>query len=116
MYHLPMLDDKIVEDLLGKMTALTDAPPEVAEHLVLRGGRDEATGPVREILTGDRWFVVDSLLWEGWTGLRRLNGVEHHGPIKYLDSPIGSPIMYSGKRTCGCRVCEVSVPPSLRKN
>jgi hypothetical protein len=108
-----MLDENAIEEIFDKINNLADAPSEVVDHLVQMTGRDEMTGPVYEILSGKRWFPVTKALWTGWTGLRRLNGEEHHGPITYLDSPGRA---YHGKRTCGCGVCEVGLPPSLRKN
>jgi hypothetical protein len=110
------MDDTTAQEIFDRISELAAAPPEVAEHLADSPGRDEATGPVLEILSGRRWFAVDRRLWDGWTGLRRVNGVDHHGPITYLDSPVSNPKPYTGSRSCGCRVCEASVPPSLRKN
>jgi hypothetical protein len=111
-----MLDDKSIEEIFEQINEFAVAPPEVIDGLIVPGGRDEITGPVLEIRSGDRWFAVTKSLWDSWTGLRRMNGTDHHGPVVYIDSPVSGAVAYRGKRTCGCRTCEESVPPSLRKN
>ena len=51
-------------------------------------------------------------IFRSWTGERRINGDEHHGPVYAL----GSDVPYTGSRVCGCSECQSHVEPRFRKN
>lgn len=50
--------------------------------------------------------------WSAWTGRRRWNGVEYHGPVTYL----GTTNPYRGPRVCSCPRCQSTVEAPLRPN
>lgn len=105
-----------VEEILDRLEALGGVPLDISENLVPFSGRDEITGPVYEIQFAEKWYPVREKLWNSWTGLRRKNGMDHHGPVKPLDTPPESKLMFNGARVCGCSTCQATVDPKLRKN
>jgi len=61
----------------------------------------------------DTWIEVTEDLFKSWTGLRRINGEDYHGPIYNLGS---NDVVYSGSRTCGCSICQSTVTAVLKVN
>ena len=79
--------------------------------LVLKGDTilDE---PVLEVELNGAWVLVDRGLFSSWTGLRRINGEDHHGPVAYL----GEDKEYRGHRVCPCPTCQSTVDGPYRHN
>jgi hypothetical protein len=61
----------------------------------------------------DTWIEVTEDLFRSWTGLRRINGEDYHGPIYNFGSEDS---VYSGSRSCGCSVCQSTVTAALKVN
>lgn len=57
-------------------------------------------------LTGE-WRPLDKTTWLSWSGRRRLNGREYHGPIFYLGS---KKKVDRQARVCPCDVCQQTNP------
>ena len=72
---------------------------------------DVATDDVREIDFHGKWILAEEDIFRSWTGLRRINGSDHHGPVQYMEGGL-----YTGSRVCGCRTCQEHVEPKFRKN
>lgn len=72
---------------------------------------DISTTPVLEIELSGQWVLVDSELFGSWTGFRRLNGSDHHGPVNYIEGGL-----YRGSRSCSCPLCQEHVEPKFKKN
>lgn len=94
------------------------APPtsvwELTARYSLPTGDDDVAAPRRvfEVCLDDSWTVTTQEIFTAWTGRRRFDGVEYHGPVYHL----GTGSMYRGARVCPCPVCETSVEPQLKKN
>lgn len=73
---------------------------------------DVASGPLLEILFEGTWILAEDDVFGCWTGLRRKNGEEIHGPIY----PLGGKTFYTGARVCGCKACQEHVEAKLKKN
>jgi len=78
----------------------------------IRSTDDVAAEPILEILYGESWIMTTQDIWDSWTGLRRLNGQDHHGSVSYL----GSGGTYTGRRTCPCTVCQSHTEAKYRPN
>lgn len=77
---------------------------------------DDSVGEtVYQVEHVDEWIEVTETVFRSWTGLRRINGDDHHGPV-YNFGSIGESKPYTGKRVCGCSVCQESVTPKLKVN
>jgi hypothetical protein len=72
---------------------------------------DIATEDLREISYDGKWILAEEDIFRSWTGLRRINGEDHHGPVQYMEGGL-----YRGSRVCGCKTCQEHVEPRLRKN
>jgi len=57
-------------------------------------------------LTGE-WRPLDKATWLSWSGRRRLNGRDYHGPIFYLGS---KKRVDRQARVCPCDVCQQTNP------
>lgn len=68
-----------------------------------------------EVNLDDEWIVVSSEEFRSWTGLRRISGVEVHGPIYIYNSPEGA-APYTGRRLCNCSLCQANVDPIHKPN
>lgn len=66
-----------------------------------------------EIEFNGTWIDASPDVFESWTGRRKINGVEHHGKVTYLDRP-GE--IYKGRRTCACKHCQSDVLPEHKPN
>lgn len=104
---LTVARDKAVDSALN---ALLPPPPPPADTLL--------TEPVLEVgistLRGyTEWLPVEENVWLAWTGLRRRDGEDYHGPILPLDRPNAT---YDGPRECGCSACQATVAPLDRLN
>ena len=71
------------------------------------------SGPV-EVMVKDSWTPVTKEIFASWTGLRRIWGIEYHGPVVYKDCKNGS--QYTGPRSCSCAVCQSTVEPKFKMN
>lgn len=58
------------------------------------------------------WLTSDEDTWRSWTGLRKRDGEDHHGPIYVA----GTERVWDGKRDCACARCSESMTPALRHN
>jgi|DEB19_MinimDraft_3_1074340.scaffolds.fasta_scaffold16538_2 hypothetical protein len=76
---------------------------------------DDSIGTkVLQVELSGAWVEVDEDIFISWTGLRRINGEDYHGPVYNFNS--GSETPYAGSRTCKCGVCQEHVEPSLKAN
>lgn len=76
---------------------------------------DDSIGTkVFQVELSDAWVEVDESIFASWTGMRRINGEDYHGPIYNFNS--GSEVPYTGVRTCKCKICQEHVEPSLKAN
>jgi len=73
---------------------------------------DIASAPLLEIQFEDVWILAEEDVFGSWTGLRRKNGEEVHGPIY----PLGGKTFYTGSRVCGCKACQEHVEAKFKKN
>lgn len=73
---------------------------------------DVASGPIMEVFVNSSWVETTEGVFKSWTGPRRINGEEHHGPIYAF----GTETVYTGARVCSCRMCQSTVEPKLRPN
>ena len=89
-------------------------PPTIweltAEHLRLDEPTDTIGSPVLEVAVAETYVPVGPEVFGAWTGIRRINGEEFHGPVHH----IGTTIPYTGARTCPCSTCQSTVAPQLR--
>ena len=65
-----------------------------------------------EVGLGSHFTPTTPDVFAAWTGPRRLNGEDHHGPIYNL----GTQVPYDGPRHCPCHTCEAGASPIHRKN
>lgn len=70
------------------------------------------SGPV-EVFVGGNWAPASVEDWSAWTGLRRVWGVEYHGPVNYKDK---KDKLYTGPRGCPCDKCQETVEPRFKMN
>lgn len=68
--------------------------------------------PLYEVALGNTYTTTSHDVFQAWTGPRRLNGQDYHGPIFNL----GTNLPYDGPRHCGCSACETNTHPSAKKN
>jgi hypothetical protein len=74
---------------------------------------------VVEIFDGEEWIPATPELFRAWTGLRRIFGMEFHGPVwNFGTDPESTPEAqpYAGARVCTCSECQKHVAPQLRLN
>jgi len=83
----------------------------IEASVLVRSTDDISQQDLLEVKMGTTWVLVESDIFGSWTGLRRVNGVEHHGPVTYIEGGL-----YRGTRVCGCGLCEVHVEPKFKKN
>ena len=97
------MDDMILQESSGSL-----------EGPSLRGSLtdDIAEEDLHEVMYGGSWVVTDPDIWRSWTGERMLNGELYHGPVYNL----GTESLYTGVRSCGCRVCEQHMESTLKMN
>jgi hypothetical protein len=77
---------------------------------------DDSIGEkVLQVMHGEEWIEVTETVFRSWTGLRRINGEDHHGPVYSLGT-LDNLKPFAGSRSCGCRVCQEHVQPHLKKN
>ena len=77
-----------------------------------RSTDDVAAEPILEVLYDGTWVLTTSDIWESWTGLRRRNGQDHHGSVRYMDGG-GT---YTGRRICPCGTCQAHTEAKYRPN
>lgn len=92
----------ILKDIEDIVSGLTDSTHE--EPLT--------TGPV-EVFVGGNWMPTTLEDWSAWTGLRRVWGIEYHGPVSYKDK---KDKLYTGPRGCPCETCQETVEPRFKMN
>lgn len=88
---------------------LETVPPD---PVVDRPTDDIASGPLLEILFEGVWILAEEDVFGCWTGLRRKNGEDVHGPIY----PLGGKTFYTGARVCGCKACQEHVEAKFKQN
>ena len=85
--------------------------PEI-DKAILVPTDDVAGEPLMEVQVNAAWVVTDEEIFKSWTGPRRINGDEYHGPVYAL----GTSTVYTGARVCACSTCQSSVAARDRKN
>jgi len=65
-------------------------------------------------VAADEWIPATQVLWRSWTGRRKVWGMEYHGPVFNIDRDDSVP--FSGKRICGCKICQEHVSPEMKPN
>lgn len=68
--------------------------------------------PYYEVGLNETFISTSPDVFDAWTGPRRLNGQDYHGPIFNL----GTNTPYDGPRHCGCEACESNTHPTVKKN
>lgn len=84
-----------------------------ADHLGLNQRQTDTVNPeplLEAMMPDGEFFVAPPEVWDCWTGLRRRNGEDYHGPVYFT----GTRTIYTGRRTCSCPTCEASIQPHLR--
>ncbi len=76
---------------------------------------DSVGSTVYQVNHGEEWVEVTEAIFRSWTGLRRVDGEEYHGPI-YNFGAHGDSTIYSGTRACFCGACQETVEPKLKTN
>jgi len=76
---------------------------------------DSVGNQVLQVKMDDTWIEVKEEVFRSWTGSRRVNGEEFHGPV-YNFGSIDDSIPYTGRRECGCSVCQQNVEPVFKMN
>jgi len=71
-----------------------------------------AAGPLLTVELLGETVVATEAEWRAWTGRRWRNGVEVHGPIYNL----GTDVLFTGRRACGCATCSKTVDPQHKHN
>lgn len=89
---------------IWELTADYTIPPPPTDTLI--------EAPLYEVGLGQTFTPTSADVFDAWTGPRRLNGLDYHGPIFNL----GTSIAYDGPRHCGCSTCEATAQPIHRKN
>lgn len=77
---------------------------------------DDSIGTIiYQVKYGEDWIETTESIFRSWTGLRRINGDDHHGPVYNFgaEAPITP---YTGNRTCGCLTCQMHVEAKYKKN
>jgi hypothetical protein len=70
-----------------------------------------STQPLLEVAIEDgQYFSATPDVWDSWTGARRRNGEDYHGPVYYT----GTRTTYTGKRGCPCITCSETTLPHLK--
>lgn len=76
---------------------------------------DSVGNEVLQVMIENEWVEVTETVFRSWTGFRRINGEDHHGPVYGFESPHDSS-PFDGKRACGCNTCQAHVSPKLKVN
>lgn len=100
-------EDKILKEL--QQDVIDAMRPDPIDHPT----DDIASGPILEIEAAGIWIPTDQGIWESWTGLRKINGEDHHGPVVPVLHPDR---IYTGHRVCPCRTCQAHVEPRFKPN
>lgn len=77
---------------------------------------DDSIGDaIYQVKLKDDWVETTESIFRSWTGLRRINGEDHHGPIYNFgtDEALGP---YTGNRACGCSACQAHTEAKFKKN
>jgi hypothetical protein len=100
-------EDTFLEEMQQDMIPTKD--PDRIDHPT----DDIASEPILEIEAAGLWIATDRDIWESWTGLRKVNGEDHHGDV----TPVLHPDrIYTGHRVCPCRTCQAHVEPRFKPN
>ena len=79
---------------------------------------ESACGTVREAIyeveDSATWVEVPHSIFMAWTGCRRVNGADFHGPVYSVDATRSKP--WQGSRMCSCSACQEHVLPLFRPN
>lgn len=88
--------------------------PAIHEHISLW---NDTIIPVEmyEIDVEGKWSIVDKEIFRSWTGPRRFQGKEIHGPVYNYKSPDDSQ-PFEGKRLCQCSECQAHVALKFKSN
>lgn len=77
---------------------------------------DDSVGDrILQVKIDDDWVEVKEEVFRSWTGHRRINGEDFHGPVYTFGSTIDS-IPFTGRRECGCSACQQNVEPIFKVN
>lgn len=76
---------------------------------------DDSPGEkVLQVKLSDSWVEVTDSIFRSWTGDRRINGEDFHGPVYNFKDESNK--VYTGFRSCGCKVCQENVEPVFKMN
>jgi len=108
------------EDYAASLVAdRTAAVEAVLEALYPEAAGDDVSGESHVWEAGlttytgvTHWVPVAERMWRAWTGPRRVDGEDHHGPVWNLDTDV----LWDGPRDCACPTCAASTRPPLRHN
>jgi len=73
---------------------------------------DVSSSHIYEVEFEDSYMDVDESIFTSWTGARRLDGSNYHGPIYNM----GTSTLYTGPRACSCSICSATTAPEHRSN
>jgi hypothetical protein len=102
MNNMELEFDKNIADDLSILSPSRDFDDSIGEKVL-------------QVMHGEEWIEVTEMVFRSWTGHRRINGEDHHGPV-YNFGKVENLKPYSGSRSCGCSVCQAHVQPRLKKN
>lgn len=105
-YSIVKARDTILDEALNSLT-----PPLPGEADTLLQGHTYEVG-IATPHGFTEWLPTEERTWRSWTGLRRLDGVDHHDTTFIADSD--DP--WTGRRDCSCSRCESHTLPTLRYN
>jgi len=81
----------------------------------VRKFNDSIGDVVYQVRLNEDWVETTESIFRSWTGLRRINGEDHHGPV-YNFGTSNEVVPYTGSRSCGCGVCQASTEAKFKKN
>lgn len=95
----------------------TETKISIADELALSSPKrffDDSIGNrILQVYAESSWVETTEDIFRSWTGLRRINGEDYHGPI-YGFGSIDDSVTYAGHRTCACKVCQQYVEPKFK--
>ena len=105
MFDSTDVKTKLTENVAAKLNELV--PDRIFD--------DSVGNTVYQVQCSSEWIEVTEAIFRSWTGLRRVNGEDHHGPV-YKFGVAGESKPYTGSRSCGCSICQTTVVPELKVN
>jgi hypothetical protein len=101
-----------MQEIESLKNSLADQVGFISPHRIF----DDSIGSiVYQVRCEDEWIEATHSIFRSWTGFRRINGEEYHGPVYEVGSR-ESDEPYTGYRACGCSVCQAHVVAKFKKN